>query len=476
MVDLHADPLEKIRVVKRWALVSVLAVALGLLPAYGVLLGIPFLLLVLVLSPVTLSAVLAIELASRWEYRVHRRYAYPYRLGYELASIHQFEEACQRSADLIGRWLGATSVVVAWIDEEGDALAPVASYGLPGGWTVSAPNISLDDPTLAETLSNTRALIRSSARGDPWFGDRFQGHRLVYVPLATRDRPEGVLTAAFQSSNAAARDQRLFAALGMVLGLALDNCRLYEEQRRHAHHLQQINQMKSDFLMTVSHELRTPLTSITLAVEMLIEEEPDGSDGPQARLLRNILKSASRLNSLVADVLRISREDKVDTHLDISSVPLGDLVANAAAIIHPLLIAKRQSLEIRLESADFRVSLDRLRFEQVLTNLLSNAQRYTPDAGRLAVTSCTEGGEVIISVHDSGPGVAPKDRELIFEPFYRGDRSGLGLGLAIAKSLVELHRGRIWVESTDRGSTFNVALPLARSPVARPVAAGAASR
>jgi signal transduction histidine kinase len=110
---------------------------------------------------------------------------------------------------------------------------------------------------------------------------------------------------------------------------------------------------------------------------------------------------------------------------------------------------------------DTAVFVDRLRFDQVLINLLSNAQRYSPPAGLISLATRQERDEVIISVTDSGPGVSDDVREMIFEPFYRGDRSGLGLGLAIAKSLVELHNGRIWVENGARGqgSTFCVALP-----------------
>ena len=104
--------------------------------------------------------------------------------------------------------------------------------------------------------------------------------------------------------------------------------------------------------------------------------------------------------------------------------------------------------------------VDRLRFEQVLINLLSNAQRYTPPGGHITVSTRLAPGEALVSVADSGPGISPEDRELIFEPFYRGDRSGLGLGLAIAKSLVELHNGRIWVNDSDHhGSEFCVAVP-----------------
>ncbi len=156
--------------------------------------------------------------------------------------------------------------------------------------------------------------------------------------------------------------------------------------------------------------------------------------------------------------------------MELDETPLGDIVPGAATIIQPLVAAKRQKLEVRLAVPDTILLVDRLRFEQVLINLLSNAQRYTPAGGLIEVTSRTVNGEVIVTVTDSGPGVAQEDRERIFEPFYRGDRSGLGLGLAIAKSLVELHNGHIWVENPGHGgSSFSVAVPSRRAVSVRPV-------
>lgn len=477
MVDTHWDPLRELRVVKRWALLAVLVAVLAPLPVYGLVLDFAIFQLLLLLAPVALSAVLAIELASRWEYRMHRRYAYPHHLGYELASIHDFRQACQRSADLVGQWLRARACVVAWLNEDGQALAPMAAYRLPIGWTETAPHISLGVRSLTETLQKGRLLAKPSAGGDPWFGGRHDSDRVVYVPLISRDRPEGVLAIAAHPGVAEAKDQRLLAALGMVMGLALDNCRLYEGQRAHAHHLQQLNRMKSDFLTTVSHELRTPLTSIKMGAEMLLEEEEaQDPNGPRARLVHNIVKGASRLSSLVADLVNVSRQDEFQPRLELDPVPVGDIAASAAVIIQPLIAAKHQTLEIRLATPDALVLVDRLRFEQVLINLLSNAQRYSPSEGHIAVSSRIEKGEIIISVADCGPGVAPQDRERIFEPFYRGDRSGLGLGLAIAKSLVELHNGRIWVESADgEGSTFCVALPKHTPAKTSTLASGTAS-
>jgi signal transduction histidine kinase len=249
----------------------------------------------------------------------------------------------------------------------------------------------------------------------------------------------------------------------MVMGLALENARLYGAQRAHAQRLQELNRMKSDFLTTVSHELRTPLTSIMMAAEMLLEEEEAADpEGTRTKLVSNITKGASRLRVLVSDLVSVSREDEFRPRLELDRVPLADVIGNAVSIIQPLATAKRQTIEVDLLAPDAVVLVDRLRFDQVLINLLSNAQRYSPDGGRIQLATCLEEDEVVIRVADSGPGVSDEVRDMIFEPFYRGDRFGLGLGLAIAKSLVELHNGRIWVESglKGRGSVFCVALPV----------------
>jgi signal transduction histidine kinase len=272
-----------------------------------------------------------------------------------------------------------------------------------------------------------------------------------------------VLLICASRGNLLLRDQRLLAAIGMVMGLALENARLYGAQRAHAQRLQELNRMKSDFLTTVSHELRTPLTSIMMAAEMLLEEEEaENPESTRTKLVSNITKGASRLRVLVSDLVNVSREDEFQPRLELDRVPLADVIGNAVSIIQPLAAAKHQVIEVDLGAPDAVVFVDRLRFDQILINLLSNAQRYSPPRGRIKLSTSLQKDEVIIRVTDSGPGVSDDVRDMIFEPFYRGDRSGLGLGLAIAKSLVELHNGRIWVENRPkgRGSAFCVALPV----------------
>ena len=460
MIDSHIDPLHEVRVAKRWAIAGISLAVAFLLPVYALLLGLGLTEVIFVLAPAAFGAYAGIELGSRWEYRMRRRYAYPHRLGLDLAALHDFRAAGRRGAELVGQWLKARAVVVAWVGEDENCLVPTAAHGMPDGWLDKPHAVPLNGHSLKECCEDGRLNPGSGALRE-WFGPA-DGSRIVLVPLVSRDSPEGVLLICGGRGNHLLRDQRLLAAIGMVMGLALENARLYGAQLAHAQRLQELNRMKSDFLTTVSHELRTPLTSIMMAAEMLLEEEAaDDPESTRTKLVSNITKGASRLRVLVSDLVNVSREDEFQPRLELDRVPLADVIGNAVSIIQPLAAAKHQGIEVDLGAPDAVVFVDRLRFDQVLINLLSNAQRYSPPGGHITLSTRLEKTEVIISVTDSGPGVSADMRDMIFEPFYRGDRSGLGLGLAIAKSLVELHNGRIWVENRgkDRGSSFCVALP-----------------
>ncbi|MEO8456558.1 MAG: ATP-binding protein [Chloroflexota bacterium] len=460
-MDLHQDPIRQVRAAKRWAFAGIAWAVAVLFPLYYFTLNLSTAEVAFVLLPAAFVGFAAVDLAGRWQARVHRRYAYPHRLGYELAKIHDFEAACNKSSALMGEWLDLDAAVVGWLSEDGDELVPVGSFGLPDGWLSQVPRMSARSFGFPRWQEARQLFALRPSPSDAWFGPFFPKDRVIYAPLLSRESPMGVVGLVAAKGNPSVGDKQLLAALGMVMGLALDNCRLYEGQRAHAEHFQELNRMKSDFLTTVSHELRTPLTSIMMGAEMLLEEEETRDPGStRGKLVRNIVKGSSRLASLVNDLVAVSREDSMLPRLEMESMPIADSVTNAVSIVQPLLSAKKQTIEIIHEDPNALVRIDRLRFEQVLINLLSNAQRYSPPGGHMLVeTSVLPSGETQIAITDSGPGVPKDDAKRIFEPFYRGDRSGLGLGLAIAQSIVELHSGRIWVEPAPSGSRFCVALP-----------------
>ncbi|MCL6429877.1 MAG: response regulator [Anaerolineae bacterium] len=272
-----------------------------------------------------------------------------------------------------------------------------------------------------------------------------------------------------------ARDQQLALrqAQADLVHANIQLARLSERLDAMRHIAEEARRVKEEFLANVSHELRTPLNMIIGFSEM-ITGAPDAYGGVPSELLADlevILANSRHLASLVDDVLDLSQADAGRMVLSKEWVPVRDLVTSAIAAVRPLFTSKGLYLEHSV-SCDVEVFCDRTRIRQVLVNLLSNAGRYTKEGGaRLDVV--LRGRDVVISVADTGPGIDPKDQERVFLPFEQASTGavggkGSGLGLAISKRFVEMHGGRIWLESeVGKGSTFYVSLPTVEPPPLR---------
>ena len=169
MVDIQWNPVREARLLKRWALLSLLVAIFGLTPVYVLILGLSGFTAAVAITLVALYTFLAIELVTRWDYRMRRRYAYPHRLGYELAGIHDFNAAGERGVELVGKWLGAKAAIVAWLSEDGEALLPIAAYGFPPSWMKQARHVPVDPHSLRQSLAEGSPLESSSINGDRWF-------------------------------------------------------------------------------------------------------------------------------------------------------------------------------------------------------------------------------------------------------------------------------------------------------------------
>ena len=226
---------------------------------------------------------------------------------------------------------------------------------------------------------------------------------------------------------------------------------------------------KSEFVSTVSHELRTPLTSIKGYTDLLYMDAVGDLNDEQKKFLNIVKANADRLTALSTDLLDISRVETGRIRLDMKEVDMDEIVNDVVASLQPEI--QRKGLHLRsISLPDLQpVRGDRGRIVQVLNNLLSNAYRYTPAGGTITVGVSQSDSMLRVDVADTGIGISPKDQAKLFSRFYRADDprvreiSGTGLGLAITRMFVELHGGRIWVQSElNKGSTFTFVLPTLR--------------
>ena len=232
-----------------------------------------------------------------------------------------------------------------------------------------------------------------------------------------------------------------------------------------AEKLNQVEAMRRRLIGDVSHELRTPLTAIKGSMEGLI----DGVLPPTEETYQQIHAEADRLNRLVDDLQELSRVEARAYELNIQPLDVSALVKTVAKRLAPQFETKHIALNLELAPDLPPVRADEDRAVQVLTNLVGNALQYTPENGRVNISARRTGAEVLISVQDTGLGIAPEHLPHVFDRFYRADPSrsrraggGSGIGLTIARALVEAHSGRIWAESTGvgQGSIFTFTLPL----------------
>jgi PAS domain S-box-containing protein len=281
-------------------------------------------------------------------------------------------------------------------------------------------------------------------------------HSVMFVPLVTRGRTLGVMTLVSSASRRRfmPSDLALAEELGRRAGTAVDNARLYEESVR-------ATQAREDLLAIVSHDLRNPLSSILMSVGIL---DRTASDEKVHKYAETISRSAHRMERLIGDLLDFARVQTgtltIEPHLNEAASLLHDSVD----VFKPLADKKRLRLATEVPEGLF-VSCDRDRVQQVLSNLVGNAIKFTPAEGNVSIRAKRNDGEARFDVTDTGPGIEAEDLPRIWERFWQakipGD-GGLGLGLSIAKALVEAHGGRIWAESKiGAGTTFSFTLPLA---------------
>ncbi len=295
------------------------------------------------------------------------------------------------------------------------------------------------------------------------------------VPMIVGNQLIGVLDLqAEQIGRFTEEDVKIQRTLATQVAVAVENAKLYAEQVQTTEKLRQVDQLKSEFLASMSHELRTPLNSIIGFADVLLE----GLDGElnermeqDVKLIRN---SGAHLRELIGDILDMSKIEAGRMELRYEMFDIRDLVNDIVATAMPL--AQEKNLELFAQIADDveMIEADRTRIRQIMWNITGNAIKFT-EKGSVTLSLETRDTSLLVGIHDTGIGIRPEDIPIVFEQFRQIDGSlnrragGTGLGMPITKNLVELHGGKIWIESgLGQGTTFWFTIPLAQELADRP--------
>ncbi len=385
--------------------------------------------------------------------------------GLDRAAIVQ--AVTDAATELTGAEFGAFFYNV--IDERGEAYSLYTISGVPIERFSRFPmprNTAVFNPTFTG-----QGIVRSDdITQDPRYGQSAphygmpKGHLPVrsYLGVPVISRSGDVLGGLFFGHSAAGvfqeRHERLAAGVASWAAVALENARLYASA-------QEASRLKDEFLATLSHELRTPLNAILGYARML-----RGGIVPverQARAIATIERNATSLTQIVEDVLDVSRIISGKLRMNMDSREIGEIVQHAIEAVTPSAIAKGIPIDAAIDGAAGPVLCDPERMQQVIWNLLSNAVKFTSPGGRIRVTLSRAGADVQLVVSDTGIGIRKEFLPFLFDRFRQADssttreRGGLGLGLGIARQLVEMHGGTIDAASDGPGfgATFRVRLP-----------------
>lgn len=296
-----------------------------------------------------------------------------------------------------------------------------------------------------------------------------QLNQLGYFPLAVEQGCIGVMALGSRPSlGLTPEGRRLGQLIAGQVGVIVERARLYERLRATNQKLEQINKLKNEFISMVSHELRTPLTTIKGFVSIVLNEETGELNPQQRHFLETSDRAIDRLTLLVSDLLDISRMEAGQIKMQMRAASIRDVIARVAANFAPQLKAQNLSLTLHVPEGLPPIMADADRLIQVFDNLMTNALKYTSEGG-VTISASDKGDYVMVSLRDTGKGIPKEEAEKVFEKFYQiktgggYPTQGTGLGLAIVRSIIDSHRGKIWLESdAGRGAEFRFILPRAR--------------
>lgn len=391
------------------------------------------------------------------------------RIDRELNATLDYRQTLERALEWAIQRTGADAGVLAVLDQEDhrQGLRLLAYRGYPPEAVEPYRETlwPLDRGIVGRVARTGQPELVSDVRADPDYIAAVEGMLAqITVPIRREERIIGII--ALESARAGQLDQN---ALDFVVRLtdhaaiAIENARLFAA-------VEAANLAKTDFISFVSHELKQPMTAIKGYTDLLIKGLGGELSETQRSFLEVIRSNVNRMDTMIQELLDISWIESGRLRLEIEQVVMRQAIEEAVRSIRQEIEARRQTLEIEIAEPLPPVVADRNRVVQILTNLLSNAYKYTTEGGRIRVVARREDGFVCCSVSDTGIGIEPEEQERLFTKFFRSQNlavqnvPGTGLGLAISRSLVELQGGQIWAESEPgKGSTFTFTLPVAET-------------
>lgn len=349
------------------------------------------------------------------------------------------------AATLLEWALQATHAARGWVavrvDPEADPKI-VAESGYGDGET---PGLPPEGDPLAASAAGTELAVRPAG---------VHLHAGMLAPIVREEKTVGLVLVERPDQNFSGAEREALDRLADHAAAAVENTRLFQDVRR-------ANDAKTQFVSIVSHELKIPMTSIRGYADLLRQGLVGPVNEKQLEFLRTITSNVDRMTALVSDLSDISRIESGRLRIEPAAIFVGDAIRDVVAQMKPQFDARKQTVEIEIPKDLPRAHTDPQRLMQILSNLLSNANKYTPEGGRIAIQAAGEGELVRVAVRDSGIGMTEQEQARLFTQFFRGelpavrDQPGWGLGLHVTKRLVEVLGGSIGVESKPgEGSMF----------------------
>jgi signal transduction histidine kinase len=359
--------------------------------------------------------------------------------------------------------------------EEGTNYRAIATYGGPPAHREATLGILFEagrGSVIGRTVLEGKPIQVADVLADPEYAFREVQQKIGYrtvlaVPLLREGHPIGAVVLMRKAVRPFTDKQiDLVTTFADQAGIAIENVRLFDEIQDKSRQLEEASQHKSQFLANMSHELRTPLNAILGYTELMA----DGAYGEPSEKMLGILKrleaNGRHLLGLINDVLDLSKIEAGQLVLELSDYCVQDIAQTVRSTLEPLASDKKLAFKVEMDPELPPGHGDGRRLTQVLINLVGNAIKFT-DAAEVAIKAQANNGSFHVSVRDTGPGISAADQAKLFQEFQQADsaitrkKGGTGLGLAISKRIIEMHGGRIWVESQPgQGSTFTFTLPV----------------